>query len=81
MRLFVAFPMKKYKLTIIYDKEGEDVQSIKQEIVDMKPKENRDKVEIQFNRKFVKNLPHLDQKVINMIFDTATTAGALMGDA
>jgi len=73
--------VKKYKLTIIYDHEGEEVHSIKQQVVNAEPKQNRNRVEIQFNRKFVECIPRLDKKVIDTIFDTATTAGALMGDA
>ena len=73
--------MKKYSLTIIYDEENEEIDSIKQKIVDLEPKTAPKEISVSMNTKFVDNLPKLEQKVINVLFNAADIAGGLMGDA
>tara|TARA_R100001443_G_scaffold482_12_gene1965 strand:+ start:2105 stop:2326 length:222 start_codon:yes stop_codon:yes gene_type:complete len=73
--------MKKYSLTIIYDEEKEEISSVKQKIVDLKPKTAKKQVSVQMNNQFVDNLPSLTQEVVNALFSAADIAGGLMGDA
>ncbi len=73
--------MKKYSLTIVYDEDKEEISSIKQKIVDLDPKTAQKEISVSMNTQFVENLPRLEQKVINMLFNAADMAGGLMGDA
>ena len=73
--------MKKYSLTIIYDEENEEIDSIKQKIVDLDPKTAQKEISVSMNTQFVENLPKLEQKVVNVLFNAADIAGGLMGDA
>tara|TARA_R100000234_G_scaffold119395_1_gene102194 strand:+ start:355 stop:576 length:222 start_codon:yes stop_codon:yes gene_type:complete len=73
--------MKKYSLTIIYDEENEEIDSIKQKIVDLDPKTAQKEISVSMNTQFVENLPKLEQKVVNVLFSAADIAGGLMGDA
>ena len=73
--------MKKYSLTIIYDEENEEIDSIKQKIVELEPKTAQKEISVSMNTQFVENLPRLEQKVINVLFSAADMAGGLMGDA
>ena len=73
--------MKKYSLTIVYDEDKEEISSIKQKIVDLDPKTSQKEISVSMNTQFVENLPRLEQKVINMLFNAADMAGGLMGDA
>ena len=73
--------MKKYILTIVYDNDADEVQSVEQRVVDLKPKKEKGDVQVSFNSRFVDNLPFLEQGVINTLFQAANDAGALMGDA
>ena len=73
--------MKKYSLTIVYDEDKEEISSVKQKIVDLDPKTAQKEISVSMNTQFVENLPRLEQKVINMLFNAADMAGGLMGDA
>ena len=73
--------MKKYSLTIVYDEDKEEISSVKQKIVDLDPKTAKKEMSVSMNTQFVENLPRLEQKVINVLFNAADIAGGLMGDA
>ena len=73
--------MKKYSLTIVYDEDKEEISSIKQKIVDLDPKTAQKEISVSMNTQFLENLPRLEQKVINVLFNAADMAGGLMGDA
>ena len=69
--------MKKYILTIIYNEKTEEVESHKEQIVDL----NESNFDMNVNEDFAHGLDGLDQSIVNELFEAATRSGGQLGDA